>query len=306
MKQIREAVILITGATDGLGRAVALELAKSGASLLLHGRDRERAESVLREIRRVTGDGRARYYLADFSSLHQVRALAEEIKTDHERLDVLVNNAGIGAGERGGSQRALSRDGHELRFAVNYLSHFLLTRSLLPLLRHSAPARIINVVSAAQSPIDFDDVMLEQSYDGMRAYAQSKLAQVMFTFDLAEELEGTGVTANCLHPASLMPTKLVLEYFGNSMSTLEEGVDATVRLASSPELEAFSGRYFDGQREARANARAYERDARDALRQLSEQLTEPIGQAEERLPWSGTPLRGALHPRPPTSSDQGG
>lgn len=273
MKDIREAVILVTGATDGHGRAVALELAKSGASLLLHGRDQDRAESALAEIQRMTGDDRARYYLADFSSLQQVKGLADHIKADHERLDVLVNNAGKGAGERSGPQRALSQDGHELRFAVNYLSHFLLTRSLLPLLHHSAPARIVNVVSAAQSPIDFDDVMLERSYDGMRAYAQSKLAQVMFTFDLAEQLEGTGVTANCLHPAALMPTKMVFEYFGNSMSTLEEGVAATVRLASFPELETVSGRYFDGQREARANARAYDRGARGGLRQLSEQLT---------------------------------
>jgi NAD(P)-dependent dehydrogenase (short-subunit alcohol dehydrogenase family) len=273
LKNIEGAVVLVTGATDGHGRGVALELAKSGATLLVHGRDREGAESTVQEIRSITGDERARYYLADFSSLDEVRRLADDIQADHERLDVLINNAAVGAGQRGSSERALSQDGYELRFAVNYLAHFLLTHLLLPMLRRSAPARIINVASAAQSPIDFDDVMLEKSYDGMRAYAQSKLAQVMFTFDLAEELRGADVTVNCLHPASLMPTKMVFEYFGNSMSTLEEGVAATARLAASPELETISGRYFDGQREARANTRAYDRSARAQLRRLSGELT---------------------------------
>jgi NAD(P)-dependent dehydrogenase (short-subunit alcohol dehydrogenase family) len=165
-----------------------------------------------------------------------------------------------------------SRDGYELRFAVNYLAHFLLTRRLLPLVARSAPARIVQVSSAGQAPIDFDDVMLERDYSGVQAYCQSKLAQVMLSFDLAEELGDAGVTANCLHPATYMPTKIVTHDGRSPISTLEEGTAATLRLVVGSELDGVSGRYFDGQTEARANAQAYDLDARGRLRELSEQL----------------------------------
>ena len=273
MRNVEEAVILVTGSTDGLGRLVARDLAAAGATVLLHARDPERGDAAVREIRSETGSDRLRYYLADFSSLEEVRRLADEVRTNHDCLDVLVNNAGIGAGPRGDADRQESKDGYELRFAVNYLAPFLLTRLLLPLLRESVPSRIVNVASAGQSPIHFDDVMLEQGYEGMRAYAQSKLALVMFTFDLAGELEGTGVAANCLHPASLMDTKMVFETFGSASSSVREGADATVRLAISPEVEGVTGRYFDGQREARADVQAYDPEVRDRLRRLSEELT---------------------------------
>lgn len=273
MRNSGEAVILVTGATDGLGRLTARDLAESGATVLLHGRDPERGEAAVREIHEETGNDRLHYYLADFSSLEEVRRLADQIMSDQDRLDVLVNNAGIGAGRRGEASRSWSRDGFELRFAVNYLAPFLLTRLLLPLVQRSAPSRIVNVASAGQSPIHFDDVMLERGYEGMRAYAQSKLALVMFTFDLAAEFEGTGVTANSLHPASLMDTKMVFETFGSASSSVREGTDATVRLAISPELEGDTGRYYDGQREARADEQAYDPEARDRLRLLSEELT---------------------------------
>ena len=273
MRSVDEAVILVTGSTDGLGKSTARDLAAAGATVLLHGRDPERGDAAVREIREETDNDRLHYYVADFSSLEEVHRLADEVAADHDRLDVLVNNAGIGAGRRGETSRDLSRDGYELRFAVNYLAPFLLTRLLLPLVRRSAPARIVNVASAGQSPISFDDVMLERGYDGMRAYAQSKLALVMFTFDLAEELEGTGLIANSLHPASLMDTKMVFETFGSASSSVREGTDATVRLAISPELRRVTGRYFDGQREARANKQAYDPEARDRLRRLSEELT---------------------------------
>jgi NAD(P)-dependent dehydrogenase (short-subunit alcohol dehydrogenase family) len=265
-------VILVTGSTDGLGKATARDLAAAGTTVLLHGRDRERGDAAVREIREETGNDRLRYYLADFSSLEEVHRLADEITVDHDRLDVLVNNAGIGAGRRGEMSRDLSRDGYELRFAVNYLAPFLLTRLLLPLVRRAAPSRIVNVASAGQSPISFEDVMLERRYDGMRAYVQSKLALIMFTFDLAEELEDTGVTANSLHPASLMDTKMVFETFGSASSSVREGTDATVRLVISPELEGITGRYFDGQREARADEQAYDPEACARLRRLSEEL----------------------------------
>ena len=267
MRAPNEATVLVTGATDGLGKRVALELAQRGATVLVHGRSRERCEAVLEEVQRGTGSEGAHYYLADLSSLSAVRGLAEQILSEHDRLDVLVNNAGVIAREREETE-----DGLELTFTVNYLAHFLLTNLLLPLLRDSAPARIVNVASAGQSPVDFRDVMLERGYDGMSAYTQSKLAQVMFTFELAEHLRGTGVTTNALHPATLMDTKMVLETFGHALSSVQEGADATVRLAVSPELEGVTGRYFEGTREAHANRQAYNAEARKWLWDVSEEL----------------------------------
>jgi NAD(P)-dependent dehydrogenase (short-subunit alcohol dehydrogenase family) len=278
MKEMKNQVILITGATDGLGKRVARDLAELEATVLLHGRNREKGETVLQEIRDVTGNQKLMYYNADFSSLDDVRRLSEKIQADHERLDGLINNAGLGAGLRQ-SRREKSADGHELRFAVNYLATFLLTYRLLPLLRRSVPARIVNVASVGQQPIDFDDVMLENRYDGLRAYRQSKLALVMFTFDLAEELRESGVTVNSLHPASLMPTRMVLEtdYFGSPMSTIEEGAQAVEQLAASSDVEGLSGEYFDGKQRGQANPQAYDKEARRRLKMLSHQLTEVKG-----------------------------
>jgi NAD(P)-dependent dehydrogenase (short-subunit alcohol dehydrogenase family) len=262
-------VILVTGSTDGLGREVARQLAAAGAHVIVHGRNRERGEAVVREIEE-DGVGGARFYAADFASLDQVRELADAILRDYDRLDVLVNNAGIG---RGADQtlREVSEDGHELRFQVNYLSSYLLTRKLLPLVVGSAPSRIVNVASLAQTPLDFDDVMLERGYDGSRAYGQSKLAQILFTVDLAEELEGSGVTVTTLHPATMMPTTMVLERGGQPMSTLDEGVEAVLHLVTEPGLE--SGQFFNGLRPARANDQAYDAEARRLLRELSRELT---------------------------------
>ncbi|TDE23829.1 SDR family NAD(P)-dependent oxidoreductase [Actinomadura sp. 6K520] len=262
MRPIDQQTILITGATDGLGRALAARLAAEGASILVHGRDDQRGKATMQEI-----GGRAFWYRADLSSLAETRALAEAVRADHPRLDVLVNNAGIG----GPASRQESPDGHELTFQVNYLSGYLLTRLLLPTLVASAPARIVNVSSGAQQAVDFDDVMITRDYRPMRAYSQSKLAQILFTVDLAEELAGTGVTANALHPATYMPTKMV----PSPISTLEEGVEATYRLVTDPALDDVSGRFYNGLKEARADAQAYDPDARARLRDLSEQLTSP-------------------------------
>src|ERR687890_727011 len=214
MTDAPQATILVTGATDGLGRSVARELAGKGATVLLHGRSPERLEATLEELQGQAGGEKASSYLADLSSLAAVRDLAQRILSEHDRLDVLVNNAGVISPERRESE-----DGYELTFAVNYLSHFSLTRLLLPLLKDSAPARIVNVASAGQSPLNFDDPMLKRGYDAMKAYSQSKLAQVMFTFELAEQLRDTSVTVNALHPASLMDTKMVQSTFGYTMST---------------------------------------------------------------------------------------
>jgi NAD(P)-dependent dehydrogenase (short-subunit alcohol dehydrogenase family) len=263
--------ILITGATDGLGRALAGELAAGGAKLLIHGRDDARGRETIDEIRARTGNENLHWLRADLASLDEVRALAEQVTREFDRLDVLVNNAGIGTADGGGS-RMESRDGYELRFAVNYLAGYLLTRLLLPLLERSAPARIVNVSSAGQAPIDFDDVMLERNYSGVQAYCQSKLAQIMFTFDLAEELDAGGVTATCLHPATYMPTKMVRATGVSPVSELEEGVRATLRLVADPELEGVTGRYFNGLREAAPHAQANDQEARRQLRELSDRL----------------------------------
>jgi len=278
-------VILVTGATDGLGKQVARDLAARGMTVLLHGRSQAKGEATLREIEEATGRHNLAYYNADFSSLDAVRRLADEIQADQEHLDVLINNAGIGAGSRRARRRE-SADGYELRFAVNYLAPFLLTHRLLLFLRRSAPARIVNVASVGQEPIDFGNVMLADGYDGLRAYRQSKLALVMFTFDLAEELAGSGITANCLHPASLMDTKMVsaTDYFGPVMTTVEEGADAVEYLALSGEVEGVTGEYFDGTQRARANPQAYDREARRRLRTFSEQL---VGLKEPRE-WAGS------------------
>jgi NAD(P)-dependent dehydrogenase (short-subunit alcohol dehydrogenase family) len=257
-----EQVVLVTGATDGLGRALAAGLVRAGATVLVHGRDPGRIADTVAEL---GGGDRVRSYQADLSELAQVRALAEQVATAEPRLDVLVNNAGIG----GAGPRQESADGYELRFAVNYLAGFALTRQLLPLLTASAPARIVNVSSAGQQAIDFSDVMLTSGYSPVRAYCQSKLAQIMFTIDLAEELSGTGVTANALHPATYMPTKMV----ASPISTIAEGVEATMHLITAPQAEVGTGRYYNGLREARADRQAYDAGARRQLRELSDKLS---------------------------------
>lgn len=263
-----EQVILITGSTSGLGREVARRLAATGAHIIVHGRNRERGMEVVEEIERE-GTGSARFYAADLASLEEVRGFAETILRDYDRLDVLVNNAGIWLARN--EERELSEDGHELHFAVNYLSGFLLTHMLLPLIEESAPARIVNVASVAQAPIDFDDVMLERGYGASRAYAQSKLAQVMFGFDLAEELDGTDVVVNTLHPATMMDTQMVLDAGMEPRSSVEEGAEAVMQLVASPDIE--SGQYFNGMDPARADEQAYDEDARERLRTLSRELT---------------------------------
>jgi NAD(P)-dependent dehydrogenase (short-subunit alcohol dehydrogenase family) len=276
MRPVDQQTILITGATDGLGRALAGELAASGATLLIHGRDDARGQQTLEEIRAATGNERLHWLRADLASLEQVGALAQQVTRQIERLDALVNNAGIGTTLPGNGQRMESRDGLELRFAVNYLSGYLLTRLLLATLRSSAPARIVNVSSAGQAPIDFDDVMLERHYDGVQAYCQSKLAQVMFTVDLADELRGSGVTANCLHPATFMPTKMVRAAGYEPASPLQAGVKATLRLVADPELDGVTGRYFNGLQPAEPHRQTADVKARRRLAALSKQLCEHV------------------------------
>ncbi len=274
MKPIVEQTILITGATDGLGKATALQLAKLGARVLIHGRDEGRLEDAKQVITAESGNPKIETYRANFGLLAEVRHLAYVIQAEHPTLDMLINNAASGGGKPGDPHRELSADGYEIRFAVNYLAPFLLTQLLLPCLRQAAPSRIINVSSAGQLPINFDDIMMEKHYEPLDAYRQSKLAQVMFTFDLAEQVRDDGITVNALHPASLMPTKMVKEYFGRTMDTLEEGVKSVMHLATDPALDGVTGKYFDHRQETRANDQAYDVAARQQLWQLSTELTD--------------------------------
>jgi NAD(P)-dependent dehydrogenase (short-subunit alcohol dehydrogenase family) len=258
LRQLADQRILITGSTDGHGRRVAAELAQRGASVLIHGRDPKRVDAAAHHIGAEAG------LVADLADLGQVRSLAEEAG----QLDTLVNNAGVIVPER-----RESADGYELTFAVNYLSHFLLTRLLVQRLRE--PARIVNVSSIGQAPLDFDDLMLTNGYDAYGAYAQSKLAQVLFTFELAERLGEREITVNALHPATLMDTKMVRETFARSLSSVEDGVEATLPLVADPTLDGVSGRFFDGLRESAAHPQAYDVEARRRLWELSERLTAP-------------------------------
>jgi NAD(P)-dependent dehydrogenase (short-subunit alcohol dehydrogenase family) len=269
--KIEGKTILVTGSTDGLGRVVAKRLAAGGAQVLIHGRDRQRGEKLVKEIR-ASGNGKATFYQSDFASLAEVQRLAAEVLRDHPRLDVLVNNAGIGSGPDP-QARAVSADGFELRFAVNHLAGFLLTYLLLPAILKAAPARIVNVASIGQQAIDFEDVMLERVYDGGRAYRQSKLAQVLFTIDLARELADKGVTVNSLHPATFMDTTMVRQAGTKPLSSVEQGANAVVNLVASDALQGRSGLFFNGLEEARANDQAYDPEARKNLRALSLQLT---------------------------------
>jgi NAD(P)-dependent dehydrogenase (short-subunit alcohol dehydrogenase family) len=274
MRSTDQQTALVTGATDGMGKALAGELAARGATVLVHGRNEARLETTVGEIRRGTGNERVRPYRADFSRLDEVRKLAGEVERDTERLDLLINNAAIRLGRPGGGRQE-SADGYELTFAVNFLAPFLLTNLLSALLQRSAPARIVNVASAGQLPVDFDDVMLERNYDGPRAYRQSKLALVMFTFELAQRLRADSdrsVTVNALHPATFMNTKMSYEAGIQPVSSIEDGVGATMRLAVSPELDGVTGRYFEGMTESRAGDQAYDAGIRRRLWRLSETL----------------------------------
>jgi NAD(P)-dependent dehydrogenase (short-subunit alcohol dehydrogenase family) len=262
---------LVTGSTDGVGRYVAASLAASGARVLIHGRDSGRGKALAAEIKRA-GRGEAVFYQADLSSLAGARQLAEAVLADNKRLDLFISNAGIGS-QNQGPQRQTSADGYELRFAVNYLSGFLLAYLLLPLLKASAPSRIVNVASLGQHPIDFDDVMITRGYSGSRAYAQSKLSQIMFTIDLAEQLKGSGVTVNSLHPATYMNTTMVRAGGITPVSTVEQGGAAILHLAVGDDVSGNSGLFFNGMNQAQANAQAYDAAARKRLRELSLELT---------------------------------
>jgi NAD(P)-dependent dehydrogenase (short-subunit alcohol dehydrogenase family) len=262
---------MIKGSTSGLGAEVASRLGAMGATVIVHGRSDERGAEIVDAINGA-GPGQAVFYRADLGSLADVKALADRVKDQHGALHLLINNAGIlGAND---DPRRESADGHELTFAVNYLSHFLLTRELLPLLEAGAPARIVNVASVGQRPVDFNDIMMTANYNATGAYSQSKLAQIMFTISLAEQLDPDNVTVNSLHPATFMDTPMVSRIGGRPMATVEEGADAVMQLAVGTVVAGRTGLYFNQLNEGRANNQAYDADARERLWDLSVELTE--------------------------------
>ena len=258
-------VVLITGSTGGLGREVARAFADRGAHLIVHGRDVERGEALVEEIE-AARDGSARFYRADLADFDDVRAFADAVKRDYDRIDVLINNAGILLD----GERRVTGDGAEIHLQVNHLAHFLLTRELLPLLEAGAPSQIVNVASVAQAPMDFADPHLERGYSTGRAYGQSKLAQITFTMTLADRLEGTGVRVNALHPATMMDTDMVLELGVDPRSSVEDGVETVMFVTTEAEG---SGRYFNRLEAERAHAQAYDQEAQQRLWKLSEELT---------------------------------
>lgn len=270
---------LVTGASSGIGRITAQELAKMGAEVVMVGRNEEKTKSAAAEIQASTGN-KPDYLLADLSSQGEIRDLAREFRSRHNRLDVLVNNAGAVYTEYGETE-----DGIERTFAVNHLNYFLLTNLLLGLLKDSAPARIVNVASGAHqgAELDFEDLDTKQNYGIMKAYGRSKLANIMFTYELVRRLEGTGVTANALHPGAVSTSlgsnnevwyaRPVLALFHLFAITPEKGAETSIYLASSPEVEDVTGQYFAKKRPISSSDASYSGAAAKRLWRVSEGLT---------------------------------
>ncbi len=268
VKPVNEQIILITGATDGIGKLTAIKLADQKAHIIVHGRNKQKLDSVIGEISAESGNDNVEGILADFAALGEVRRGADDISSRFQKLDVLINNAGAGF-----SDSRYSSDGYELRFAVNYLAPFLLTQLLLPLIEKASPSRIVNVSSAGQHKLDFKDIMMEKKFDPVQAYSQSKLALIMYTFELAEKLKDKNITVNALHPGTYLDTKMVRNAGINPWGKPETGADAEVYLAVSNELNGITGKYFSGKNEAQAEKQAYNPGDRKKLWELSLELT---------------------------------
>jgi NAD(P)-dependent dehydrogenase (short-subunit alcohol dehydrogenase family) len=274
-------IVLITGATNGIGKVAALEIAKKGATLVIVGRNPAKTAETVAQIKAESGNTKVDSIIADLSSMAEVRKVADAFKAKHNRLDVLINNAGAIFAER-----EETVDGYETTFAFNHLAYFLLTNLLLDTLKASAPARIINVASDAHTAgtIKFDDLNMKNGYGlgGMRAYSMSKLANIMFTYELARRLEGTGVTANVLHPgfvntgfgknqAGLM--RFVMNFVSRLGISPEQGADTIVYLASSPQAIGESGKYWEKRKAVSSSAVSYNEADQKRLWDVSEQMT---------------------------------
>ncbi len=272
-------VVLITGGTSGIGKAAATALAGMGATVVITGRNEERGKRALQEIREESGNDGVELILADLTVQDEVRRLAEELRERHNQLEVLVNNAGLVL-----SERTETPDGIETQLAINHLAPFLLTNLLLDLLKESAPSRIVTVSSDAHrwAKIDLDDLQSTKRYRGMQVYGKTKLANIMFTYELAERLEGTGVTANCMHPGGVNtnfgnnqggPMNLLFRLFKPFMRSPEQGADTLIYLASSPEVEGMTGKYLADRKVKAASDAAYDETTRKRLWEASEELT---------------------------------
>jgi NAD(P)-dependent dehydrogenase (short-subunit alcohol dehydrogenase family) len=272
-------VILITGGTSGIGKAAATALAGMGATVVITGRNEERGKRALQEVREESGNDGVELILADLTVQDEVRRLAEELRERHNQLEVLVNNAGLVL-----SERTETPDGIETQLAINHLAPFLLTNLLLDLLKESAPSRIVTVSSDAHrwAKIDLDDLQSRKRYRGMQVYGKTKLANIMFTYELAERLEGTGVTANCMHPGGVNtnfgnnqggPMNLLFRLFKPFMRSPEQGADTLIYLASSPEVEGMTGKYLADRKVKAASDAAYDETTRKRLWEASEELT---------------------------------
>lgn len=266
LMEIQGKKILITGSTDGLGKLVADHLAGRGAEIILHGRNEQKGKIVLNEILSHHPSASLKYYNGDFSSLKEVTRLADDIISNTDVPDILINNAAIGSGKANNNQREISNEGHELRLAVNYLAQVLLTEELLPHLKNGS--NIINVASVGQDKIDFSDTMLENRYDGYLAYARSKTALIMYTFDLAERLRDRNIKVNAVHPASLMNTNMVIKDWGYTLSKVEDGAESVENLLNT----TATGLYYDRKKPARAIQQAYDETSRENLRKLTSDL----------------------------------
>jgi NAD(P)-dependent dehydrogenase (short-subunit alcohol dehydrogenase family) len=277
-RSMTDKTVLITGGNSGIGKETALGLARMNATLVIVGRDQERTVGAVEEIKKTTGNDKVDHYLCDMASLAEVRKLASDFLSDHSRLDVLFNNAGAI-----NSKRSLSKDGYELTFAVNHLAHFLLTELLLNILKKSAPSRVITTSSAAANigKMHFDDLMLERNYTGFKAYGQSKLANQLFTYELARRLHQTKVTANCLHPGTVRTgfamnnsgaLKAGMALFRPFMINANKAAETPIYLASSPEVQNVTGKYFQKKMIKEPPKAAMDLEAASRLWEISEKL----------------------------------
>ncbi|MHA1990525.1 MAG: SDR family oxidoreductase [Candidatus Hodarchaeales archaeon] len=271
-------ICIITGATSGIGEATAIELAKFSSQLILLGKDVKKGERIIEKIKNITGNENVDFFKVNLASQSEIRNFAQKFHKKYDRVNILVNNAGINA-----FRRQFTEDGHERIFAINHLAYFLLTNLLLDTIKKSAPARIINVSSGAHwgSTINFDDINYKKGrYNGLKVYGQSKLANIMFTYTLAERLKNTGVTVNCLHPGKVRTNIVKLFGFGKfwrynpfNFSATEGALNGPVYLATSTKVENLTGKYFYNKKERKTSPISKDKIQQERLWRLSEELT---------------------------------